>query len=39
MDPELLLRSDDIRDLLENSENVGELAEIPSDDFPTSDSD
>lgn len=39
MDPELLLRSDDIRDLLDNSEDVGELAEIPKDDFPTSDSD
>lgn len=32
MDPELLLRSDDIRDILDNAENVGELPEIPSDD-------
>lgn len=32
MDPELLLRSDDYRDILDNSEDVGELPEIPSDD-------
>lgn len=32
MDPESLLRSDDIREIFDNSEDVGELPEIPSDD-------
>lgn len=32
MVPELLLRSDDIGEMFDNSEDVGELPEIPSDD-------